>query len=214
MRVARQKAVRTGGVAGLHPTEEAAITKALRASLQIRKNLTISSTPRTCAEPLSPEKEPGQPALDIAPNFLQSSHCSLKKFPDTVNLSTENVSVACISSVSRDQETPPSSSTTNQMEQSCSPGKKFKCTDQNKSCKSRGHSVKEQSSTFNSSESIFVQQKSSRTFIAQRKFTENFEPIRIKKVFTQANSTPGSDIPKTEDFLSFLCLRDEPLLLC
>ena len=216
IRVARQRTVRTGGVAGLHPMEEAAITKALRASLQIQKN--FSTTPRTFSEPLSLEK---QATADTVPNSLQSSNCSLKAFPDAVNLSTENAScllgVACISSVSREHKTSSSSTTAIQMEHNCCPGKKFKCSDQSKSCKSRGHNEREreQNLTLQSSESnFFVQQKSSRTFTAQRKFTQNFGPVPIQKVFTQANSTPNSDFPKTEDFISFLCLRDEPLLLC
>lgn len=214
IRAARQKAVKVGGVVGLHPTEEAAITKALRASLHIQKNWTNN----LAAEPLATPTNLDRATVEVAPNSnsLQSSNCTLNGFPDTISHYTESkslLSMTCISTVDEERKESSVNCNTVQMGQNFYPEKKIKCIDQSNSHKSKIHKAREPDSMPSSSETILATQKSPRTFTAQRKFTQNFGPVPIQKVFTQANTTP-SDTPKTEDFISFLCLRDETLLLC
>ena len=124
-----------GGVVGVHPSEEAAIRKALRASLQVRKNLSVGATQD--ADPLLSVPNLCQvapPMLDFIPNSLQSSNYPL---PGAVT-SACLLSVACVSTGSREQGTP-SSCDAVQTGQNCCPGKKV----ESKNYKSKGHKGKE-----------------------------------------------------------------------
>ena len=77
-----------GGVVGLHPSEEAAIRKAMRASLQAQKNSITNGTPLSSTE--SPLAVPDQceitpPKSDFVPISLKSSNYPLKTLPESVH---------------------------------------------------------------------------------------------------------------------------------